>query len=107
VNTNKVNGQYEVLSPWADADPKPLMGISPRITDLAGKRIGLFRNVKPAGGRIQEVIEEKLKARFPTTEFSHFLPIVGAGMDAYEGENKDDFEPWVKSVDAVILAVGD
>ena len=98
---------YEVLSPWGEADPKPLMGLSPRLTDLAGKKIGLFRNVKPAGGRILTVIEEKLKSRFPTTEFSHFLPIVGAGGDVYEAENKDDFEPWVNGLDAVILAVGD
>jgi len=38
------NYQYEVLNPWADLDPVPLRGISPRVTDLAGKTIGLFRN---------------------------------------------------------------
>ena len=35
-------GQYEVLSPWAEVDPIPLRGISPRIKTLAGKKIGLF-----------------------------------------------------------------
>ena len=34
-----MNSQYEVLSPWAEADPIPLRGISPRLTDLKDKKI--------------------------------------------------------------------
>ena len=39
---------YEVLSPWAEADPVPLSGISPRLEDMTGKKIGLFCNSKRA-----------------------------------------------------------
>jgi len=38
--------QFEVLSPWADVDPIPLRGISPRLSSLAGKKIGIFVNPK-------------------------------------------------------------
>ena len=34
--------QYEVLSPWADVDPIPVRGISPRLDSVEGKKIGLF-----------------------------------------------------------------
>jgi hypothetical protein len=31
--------QYDVLSPWAEVDPLPLRGISPRLDSLSGKKI--------------------------------------------------------------------
>ena len=37
-----MNGQYEVLNPWAEVDPIPLKGIAPRVADLTGKTMGLF-----------------------------------------------------------------
>jgi len=40
--------QYEVLSPWADADSTPLKRLSPRVTDLSDKTIGLLYNWKIA-----------------------------------------------------------
>ena len=58
-----MNGQYEVLSPWAEVDPVQLRGISPRVTDLGGKTIGLFINHKGAAPPIQAVVEAKLKER--------------------------------------------
>ena len=39
---------FDVLSPWAETDPRPLQGISPRLRELRGKRIGLFANYKRA-----------------------------------------------------------
>jgi len=56
-----MNGQYEVLNPWAEADPVPLRGISPRVKSLDGKTIGLLENLKPAARSILTVLEEKLK----------------------------------------------
>lgn len=61
------NGQYEVLSPWAEVDPIPLKGLkASRITDLEGKRIGIYCNVKRAALPMMTVVERKLKERFPT-----------------------------------------
>jgi hypothetical protein len=105
MDKEKGNGTYEVLSPWADADPVPLKGISPRLPDLAGKRIGFFRNSKRAARPTLAVLEEKLKTRFPSLEFSTFVFLPNNEI----GINKDltRYEEWLKSVDAVVLAYGD
>ena len=100
-----MNSQYEVLSPWAEVDPVPLRGISPRITDLAGKRIGLFLNSKIAARPMLAAVEKKLKERFPTLEFSRFVRYLNVSVA--ETEDKAKFEEWVKGVDAVILSYGD
>ena len=49
----RMNGQYEVLSPWAEVDPITFRGLTaPRLNDLAGKKIGLFASSKPISKRI-------------------------------------------------------
>jgi hypothetical protein len=98
--------QYEVLSPWADVDPIPLRGLSPRVDTLAGKKIGLFANFKRAARPIQAVIERKLKERFPdctTSLFDSTLPKV----TETETVNKEKFTAWAKEMDAIIAVVGD
>ena len=60
--------QYEVLSPWAEADPVPVRGITGRLPSLEQKRIGLFVNAKRAAPLIQEYVERELKARVPGVE---------------------------------------
>ncbi len=97
---------YEVLSPWAEVDPVPLRGISPRLDSLAGKKIGLFANFKRAARPIQAEVEKRLKERFPGIETSLFdssLP----NVDERETANKEKFTAWAKEMDAVIAAVGD
>ena len=101
-----MNEQYEVLNPWAEAEPVPLRGISPRVTDLAGKTIGLFVGWKIASKPILSVVESKLKERFPTSKYSWYLEKETHGVDI-EGEDKARFEEWVKGIDAAIAAVGD
>jgi len=101
-----MNGQYEVLNPWAEADPIPSRGISPRVTDLTGRTIGLFSDTfKVASKPVLTVVEEKLKERFPTSKFSWFE--TNYNLEITETEEKASFEEWVKGVDAVVTAVGD
>jgi len=100
-----MNGQYEVLNPWAEVDPIPLKGISARLTDMTGKKIGLFVNSKVAARPIQKAVEEGLKERFPTLEFSRFARIPNISMA--ETEDWDKYKEWVKGVDAAIFAHGD
>jgi hypothetical protein len=108
MNTNRVDAQYGVLNPWADADPVPLQGLAPRVKDLAGKKIGLFHNVKPASPLILAAIEEELKARFPTCETILYsnLQHPGEGSD-FSGNLRGKFEEWVKKIDVAVCAVGD
>jgi hypothetical protein len=103
---NGTESQYEVLGPWAEVDPIPLRGISPRLDSPAGKKIGLFANFKRAAKPIQAEIEKRLKERFPDIETSLFdssLP----NVTETETVNKEKFTAWAKEMDAVIAAVGD
>ena len=98
--------QFEVLSPWADVDPVPLRGISPRISTLAGKKIGLFVNPKRAAMPIAESIDKKLKAMYPDVQTIVFHS-VGANVNEIETKNKEKFTAWAKGLDAAIAVVGD
>jgi hypothetical protein len=104
--TNKVNLEYEVLSPWAEADPIPFRGISARLESLGGKKIGLLRNTKRAAPPIMNVIKRRIKERFPTVEITEFANLRPNEVIT-EQEAKVEFEDWLKGVDAVISAFGD
>lgn len=99
-------GSYEVLSPWAEADPIPLKGLSPRLDDLAGKKLGLLCNNKRAAPIIVDAAEKILKDRYPDIETSTFNARTFS-VSALERDRKEEFDDWVKGVDAVIAAVGD
>lgn len=98
--------QFEVLSPWAEVDPIPLRGISPRMDTLKGKKIGLFANFKRAAKPITDEIEKQLKAKFPDAQFSLFHSTL-PNVTETETVNKEKFTAWAKGVDAVVGAVGD
>ena len=104
---NNTEPQYQVLSPWAEADPIPLKGLSAsRLDTLAGKKIGLFVNYKRAARPIAESVERRLKAMYPDARISYFVSTEW-NVSVVETKNKDKFEAWAKGVDAVILSVGD
>ncbi|HSW39460.1 MAG TPA: hypothetical protein VLL97_08215 [Acidobacteriota bacterium] len=97
---------YEVLSPWADVDPIPVRGISPRLDTLKGKNIGLFANFKRAARPITDEVERRLKERYPTIRTSLFHSTL-PNVDETETVNREKFEAWAKEMDAVVAAVGD
>jgi hypothetical protein len=104
---------YEVLSPWADADSIPKKGLTPRVPNLEGKTIGLFENQKVSARPILDAVEKQLKERFPTNKFSRYIcpadigPSKGPPKQQIDSKYKDKFEDWLKGVDAVVAAVGD
>jgi hypothetical protein len=98
--------QFEVLSPWADVDPIPLRGISPRLQTLAGKKIGIFVNPKRAAMPIAESIMKRLGAMYPDVQTIVYRSN-GANVNEIETNNKEKFTAWVKGIDAVIAVVGD
>ena len=102
--TGKASGnQFEVLTPWAEVDPPPLRGISPRLDTVAGKKIGLFANVKRAARPILAEVEKNLKTRFPDVQTSVFQATEWNRQKA----DRPRFEAWLKGVDAAVVAVGD
>jgi len=106
MDKNKLNGQFEVLNPWAEVDPIPLRGISPRLPNLDGKRIGLFCNVKRTARPMLAVVERKLREKFTTLEFTYYAESE-LNILAIETESRAIFQEWLKGVDGVIAAVGD
>ena len=98
--------QYEALSPWGEADPKPLKGISPRVDNLSGKKIGIFANYKRAAIPIAMSLQERLKSAYPDSKVSIYHSDQW-NVTEIETENKDTFKKWVEGKDAVILLVGD
>ena len=99
-------GEYAVLSPWAEADPVPARGITPRLDTLEGKTIGLFANGKRAAVPLLEALERELKARYATLKTSWYRCSVFNTPEILT-HGKEQFEAWVRSVDAVALTVGD
>jgi hypothetical protein len=97
---------FEVLSPWAEADPIPLKGLAPRLANLSGKKIGLLRNNKRAGEPILQVAAKRLKERYPDIELSWFRGNTFS-VSELEKDRLAEFEAWIKSVDAVIAATAD
>jgi hypothetical protein len=97
---------FAVMSPWADIDIIPPRGIQPRLPDLSNKKIGLFINSKRSATPMLKMVEKRLKSQYPGTEFSYFSSVI-INEPAYETNKKDQFEDWLKGVDAVVAAVGD
>jgi hypothetical protein len=98
---------YDVLSPWAETDPIPLNGITPRLNDIRGKRIGLYANYKRAAVPIQDAVEKALIGRYGESiaiERFHQAGSNDVGSSSDEGPR---FTQWLEDLDAVIVAVGD
>jgi hypothetical protein len=103
---NAAGPLYVVLSPWADIDPIPPVGISPRLDTIDGKTIGLFANSKRSAMPQVRMVEKRLKERFPniTTSIYHAPAPDYISKDSPEWGK---FSAWIKSVDAVVLTTGD
>ena len=103
-----MNGQYEVLSPWAEVDPITFRGLTaPRLDSLAGKKIGLFASSKPISKRIMTAFEQKLKEKFPNTQTSWWVGEGSWAVTQTETKDSEKYRQWVSGVDAVVAAVGD
>lgn len=107
MNQKKETLLYEVISPWAEADPIPPKGLTvERPADLDGKNIGIFHNWKRASKPLLEVLERELKKRFPDARFSWYMDS-HRNTPEVESENKAKYEAWLKGLDTVLFAYGD
>lgn len=98
--------RYEVLSPWAEVDPVPLRGLSPRLDSLAGKKIGIFANYKRAALPVAEAIEKNLKTLHPDIQTVLFHSTEW-NVTEVETADRETFTAWAKGVDAVVGVIGD
>jgi len=68
----KSNEALRVLNPRGEREATPARGISNRIAELKGKRIGIYWNGKPDGDYFWDTIEGLLKEKFPTAKILRY-----------------------------------
>jgi len=91
--------KLEVLNPRGMIETKPVSSPNPRVTDLAGKRIGLYWNNKPGMDNFYTAFEELLKKKYPTATTTLLR---GAFLI-----RDDDAEAWLPQIDTFVYGVGD
>ena len=89
----------ELLNPRGEIEPPPTLAPTPRVTDLAGKKIGLYWNGKVGTNVFFDTVEEMLKEKFPTIKVSRYVGAFDPG-DALAAK-------IAKEVDTLIDGVGD
>lgn len=92
--------RFEVLNPVADL-PEKKGEFAPRLTDLKGKTIGLFWNIKPGGDAILHCTAQLLSERY---ENIHFKDYVGSAGALIRRATIGDFDRMVAECDAVMGA---
>ena len=71
--------QLEILNPVAESEEKHIPpAVRPK--DFAGKRVGLYWNIKSGGDAALDRAEERLKERFPGITTSRHIGSVGFMM---------------------------
>ncbi len=99
---NKAPVVLEVLNPRGEIPPVQAIGLTPRLKDLNGKKVGLIDNGKVGAGTFLDAVEEELKKRLPGIVVLRFKK-PGRTTAA-----SPKFYPEVaKKVDAFIYATGD
>jgi hypothetical protein len=90
-----------VLNPRGEIEAQPLLGISPRVADLAGKTIGLVDNTKTGTIYFFDSLEKELKARFPTASILRFR------KKGYVDVQPDLYKEVAEKCDAFVFGIGD
>ena len=91
--------KLEALNPRGVVEAKSTLSPAPRLTDLAGKRVGLYHNGKPGLDNFFTVFEELLKNKYPTATTNLI-------RGAFEITDKDA-EDWAPQIDTFVYGVGD
>jgi hypothetical protein len=89
----------EVLNPRGEISHPRYMAPNARITDLAGKKIGLYWNGKPGGNNVLDALEPMLKEKFPTATIVRLN-----GAHQIVDSMAADF---AKQIDAFLYVMGD
>ena len=91
--------KLEVLNPRGVIEAQKTSAPSPRVNDLAGKRVGLYWNSKPGMDNFYTVFGELLKKKYPTATTTLLR---GAFLI-----RDDDAEVWQKEIDTFVYGIGD
>ncbi len=91
--------KLEVLNPRGEIKPPPISAPTPRIADLAGKKIGIYWNGKSGGNNFWNDIEGLMKQKLPNVAVVRYDGPYDLG-DAMAAK-------IAKEVDAFFYGVGD
>ncbi len=89
----------KVLNPRGEITPPPIFALSPRISDLAGKKIAIYWNGKAGGDNFWNNIEALLKDKLPNAKILRYSGPFDLG-DAKAAQ-------IAKEADAFFYGVGD
>ena len=91
----------EVLNPMGVIEPPKTLGLAPRISDLAGKKVGLIPNIKAGAENLFDVLEELLKQKYPD------ITVLRYPARMLRQELAEEFQQVAKECDAFVHAIGD
>jgi hypothetical protein len=93
--------ELELLNPLGVIDPPPMLRINPRLKTLEGKRLAMIHNNKAGAKEFLIAVEELLKAKYPSTSFTHFDTNINLA------DTPEKYAEMADSCDAFILGSGD
>ena len=89
----------ELLNPRGEIELPPFYTPSPRVSSLAGKRIGMYSNGKQGVDNFFAAIEDLLRERYPDITTTRLT-------GAFEIRD-DEAEKFASEIDTFIYAIGD
>jgi hypothetical protein len=98
-NTTPESVLLETLNPRGIIESKTAHSPTPRVKDLAGKRVGLYWNNKPGLDNFYTVFDELLRKRYPTATTNLLR---GAFLI-----KEEDAQAWLPEIDTFVYGVGD
>ena len=93
----------EVLNPTGEVLEVPVLSSSPRLSRLAGKKIGLINNTKAGGETLIPYLKEALPKHFPDINLREWKLHFSLATDLKEPIIRD----IVENSDGVIALMGD
>ena len=97
---------YTVLSPWAQVDQSGLYGLSPRLSTLNGKTIGMFGDFMNTATYMLEVVEEEIRKAYPEAGFDYFSYKTETTDIAKDPAVAEEFQAWLGRIDAALVFYG-
>jgi hypothetical protein len=88
-----------VLNPRGEIPSKSALAPSPRLDSLAGKKIGLYSNMKQGMDNFYTVFQELLQQKYPDATV---MKVSGAFL-----VRDEDAEVMAREADAFVYGVGD
>jgi hypothetical protein len=92
----------ELLNPMGVIEPSKNLGLAPRLSDLAGKKVALLHNNKAGAANLFTALEALLKQKYPSiTVLRDYKP------GSVTEQREEEFQKIAKECDAFIFAIGD